>query len=308
MRDFSNLDDIAKQMAQRDYLIKKRKQLVVSLTALSQEEIRLQSELKKETHEYRSIEKLSIKKLLSLFSDKYEEMMDKEYREMKIAEYKYERLLETIKSQQEQLRHITELLTHYEDVENQYAEMLETKRIWASQNGFDVIADFEHSLLIQNRKLKELDEALSACKKLIMSLSSAKDDLASAKNWGIFDILGGGLIPSLVKHDHIKRASQYIKDSSEKAAILSRELRDLSVFFSIEQIEIDSLSKTFDTFFDNIFSDMSIQEQINTAYENICHNYETARILFEKLETYRKEILEELSKITKERNELIHSL
>ncbi len=308
MRDFSNLDDIAKQMAQRDYLIKKRKQLVVSLTALSQEEIRLQSELKKETHEYRSIEKLSIKKLLSLFSDKYEEMMDKEYREMKIAQYKYERLLETIKSQQEQLRHITELLTHYEDVENQYTEMLETKRIWASQNGFDVIADFEHSLLMQNRKLKELDEALSACKKLIMSLSSAKDDLASAKNWGIFDILGGGLIPSLVKHDHIKRASQYIKDSSEKAAILSRELGDLSMFFSIEQIEIDSLSKTFDTFFDNIFSDMSIQEQINTAYENICHNYETARILFEKLETYRKEILEELSKITKERNELIHSL
>lgn len=308
MRDFSNLDDIAKQMAQRDYLIKKRKQLVVSLTALSQEEIRLQSELKKETHEYRSIEKLSIKKLLSLFSDKYEEMMDKEYREMKIAQYKYERLLETIKSQQEQLHHITELLTHYEDVENQYAEMLETKRIWASQNGFDVIADFEHSLLMQNRKLKELDEALSACKKLIMSLTSAKDDLASAKNWGIFDILGGGLIPSLVKHDHIKRASQYIKDSSEKAAILSRELGDLSMFFSIEQIEIDSLSKTFDTFFDNIFSDMSIQEQINTAYENICHNYETARILFEKLETYRKEILEELSKITRERNELIHSL
>ena len=193
MRDFSNLDVIAKQMAQRDYLIKKRKQLVVSLTALSQEEIRLQSELKKETHEYRSIEKLSIKKLLSLFSDRYEEMMDKEYREMKIAEYKYERLLETIKSQQEQLLHTTELLSHYENVEKEYTEMLETKRIWASQNGFDVIADFEHSLLIQNRKLKETDEALNACKKLLMSLSSAKDDLASAKNWGIFDILGGGL-------------------------------------------------------------------------------------------------------------------
>ena len=167
MRDFSNLDVIAKQMAQRDYLIKKRKQLVVSLTALSQEEIRLQSELKKETHEYRSIEKLSIKKLLSLFSDRYEEMMDKEYREMKIAEYKYERLLETIKSQQEQLLHTTELLSHYENVEKEYTEMLETKRIWASQNGFDVIADFEHSLLIQNRKLKETDEALNACKKLL---------------------------------------------------------------------------------------------------------------------------------------------
>ena len=308
MRDFSNLDVIAKQMAQRDYLIKKRKQLVVSLTALSQEEIRLQSELKKETHEYRSIEKLSIKKLLSLFSDRYEEMMDKEYREMKIAEYKYERLLETIKSQQEQLLHTTELLSHYENVEKEYTEMLETKRIWASQNGFDVIADFEHSLLIQNRKLKETDEALNACKKLLMSLSSAKDDLASAKNWGIFDILGGGLIPSLVKQDHIKRASQYIKDSSDKAAILSRELGDLSMFFSIEQLEIDSLSKTFDTFFDNIFSDMSIQEQINAAYENICQNYETARVLFEKLETYRKEIQEEILKISKARNELIHSL
>lgn len=308
MQDFSNLDDIAKQMAQRDYLIKKRKQLVVSLTALSQEEIRLQSELKKETHDYRSIEKLSIKKLLSLFSDKYEEMMDKEYREMKIAQYKYDRLLDTIKSQQEQMQHITELLTHYEDIENQYEELLEAKRIWASQNGFDVIADFERNLLTQNRKLKEIDEAVSACKKLLMSLSSAKDDLSSAKNWGIFDILGGGLIPSLVKQDHIKRASQYIKDSSDKAAILSRELGDLSVFFNIEQIEIDSLSKTFDTFFDNIFSDMSIQEQINGAYDNICLNYDTARILFEKLERYRIEVLEEIAKTKQERNELIQSL
>ena len=89
---------------------------------------------------------------------------------------------------------------------------------------------------------------------------------------------------------------------------MSRELGDLSMFFSIEQLEIDSLSKTFDTFFDNIFSDMSIQEQINAAYENICQNYETARVLFEKLETYRKEIQEEILKISKARNELIHSL
>ena len=44
MEDFKKLDELIDMMAQRDYLIKKRKVIAETLTSLSQEEIRLQSQ------------------------------------------------------------------------------------------------------------------------------------------------------------------------------------------------------------------------------------------------------------------------
>ena len=41
---------------------------------------------------------------------------------------------------------------------------------------------------------KEIREAINAGKRAKASLNEARNKLNSAKNWGIFDILGGGLI------------------------------------------------------------------------------------------------------------------
>ena len=308
MQDFNRLDELAGKMAQRDYLIKKRKKLAEELAALSQDEIRFQSQSNKETHDYRLIEKLSIKKLLKMYSENYEEMMDQEYREMKIAQYKYDALIERINASQEEIKGITELLTHYENVEREYETLLNAKRLWANANGYSIIENFESQIRNMESRKKEIDEAILASKDLILSLMSAKEDLSSAKNWGMFDILGGGLIPSAVKHDHIKRASQYIKDASEKARRLMRELEDLKPYFNIEFIEINALARTFDTFFDNVFSDFSIQHEIDTAYENISQNFDSAEALHAKLLELKKECDAKIEEVTEKRNQIILSL
>ena len=41
---------------------------------------------------------------------------------------------------------------------------------------------------------KELDEAILAGERALGSLKTAYDNLTSAKNWGIFDMMGGGKI------------------------------------------------------------------------------------------------------------------
>lgn len=289
MQDFRRLDELAKEMAQRDYLVKKRKQIAAALNAMSQEEIRLQSQLKKETNDYKKLEGLSIKKLLAMFADNYEEMMDKEYREMKLAEYKHSELMERIQAYQDEIAHINELLSQYGSLDQEYNTLLNAKRHWATAEGLAGVEQFESELRLLKSRQTEIEEAIAACKALIVSLNSAKEGLSSAKSWGIFDIIGGGLITSMVKHDHIGRASAFIKDASDKAKLLAREIADLKMYLEIERFEIDSFSRTFDTFFDNIFSDVTIQDEINQAYENICVNAKIADDLLSKLESIRVE-------------------
>ena len=308
MQDFNKLDTLSKEMAQRDYLIKKRKRLAEELNALSQEEIRLQSQLKKETTDYVKIEGLSIKKLLKLFSEDYEEMMDKEYREMKIAHYKHDALLEHMKSSQDEIANITELLGQYENMETAYNALLNAKRNWLTQNGIMVVENYESHIRNFECRQKELEEALTSCKTLISSLSSARDDLASAKGWGMFDTLGDGLISDNVKLDQLKRVSQYILDASEKAKRLTSELSDLKPYFDFEIVEIDALSKTYDIFFDQIFLDSAIQKQIEDAHQKILKNQALAESVLKKLEALRSDTMNNLEAITQKRNEVLLSL
>lgn len=308
MQDFRRLDELAKEMAQRDYLVKKRKHIAEELNALSQEEIRLSSQVKKETNDHKKFEGLSIKRLLKLFSENYEEMMDKEYREMKIAEYKHAELLDQMQAYQDEIVHITELLKQYVNLDQEYNTLLNAKRLWANDEGLKAVEQFENEIRMLKNRQTEIEEALDACKTLVMSLKSAKEGLSSAKSWGVFDIIGGGLITSMVKHDHINRASAFIKDASDKAKLLNRELFDLKVYLDIERFEIDTFSKTFDVFFDNIFSDLSIQEEINLAYDNICANTDMADALMHKLEAVQLETVEAIEAVTLKRDAAIVSL
>lgn len=308
MQDFRRLDELAKEMAQRDYLVKKRKQIASALNAMSQEEIRLQSQVKKETNDYKKLEGLSIKKLLAMFSDNYEEMMDKEYREMKLAEFKHSELLEQMQAYQDEIAHINELLSQYGSLDQEYNTLLGAKRLWATAEGLAGVEQFESELRMLKQRQTEIEEAIAACKALVGSLNSAKEGLSSAQGWGMFDIIGGGLITSLVKHDHINRASAFIKDASDKAKLLAREIADLKMYFEIERFEIDSFSRTFDTFFDNIFSDLSIQTEINQAYENICVNSKIADDLLGKLEMMRDETNGCIEEVARKRDMAIVSL
>lgn len=56
---------------------------------------------------------------------------------------------------------------------------------------------------------REMQEAVQAGERALQSLYAARDKLGSARNWGIFDMLGGGFISDLVKHSKMNDASAY---------------------------------------------------------------------------------------------------
>ena len=54
---------------------------------------------------------------------------------------------------------------------------------------------------------REMQEAVQAGERALQSLYAARDKLGSARNWGIFDMLGGGFISDFVKHSKMNDAA-----------------------------------------------------------------------------------------------------
>ena len=57
---------------------------------------------------------------------------------------------------------------------------------------------------------QEIREAQYAGQRALASLHMAEEKLGSARNWGIWDMLGGGFFTDMMKHSKISEASSYI--------------------------------------------------------------------------------------------------
>lgn len=110
-------------------------------------------------------------------------------------------------------------------------------------------------------RLKELKEAKEAANQVIIRIDSGLNQLKSASSWGILDILGGGLISSLVKRNKIGEANRRLEELSSSLKSLNKELSDVDI--SLPDAIPDRFSdELFDLVFDNIFTDIRVQGEI----------------------------------------------
>lgn len=116
---------------------------------------------------------------------------------------------------------------------------------------------------------RELNEAIVAGERAKESLEDALDVLNSARNWGLWDMFGGGgLITSLIKHSKMEKASDLIEDAKENLRQFGKELGDIE-----EYADVDLSTGDFwgfaDWFFDGFFSDWAMQNRINDARDQV---------------------------------------
>ncbi len=110
----------------------------------------------------------------------------------------------------------------------------------------------------------ERQEAIDAGKKALHNLRRALSDLEGARSWGVYDIIGGGLISSLVKHNRMDTARQHISEAKRSLHLFEKELRDLENLESINLDTQDFLGFA-DVIFDGILADVAMQRRINDA-------------------------------------------
>lgn len=115
---------------------------------------------------------------------------------------------------------------------------------------------------------QQLAEAILAGERALTSLDETKKVLRSASNWGLFDLLGGDFIATLIKRSKMKDASALIADVKRDLAAFQRELRDVEILMDVDFDDDDLLTFT-DYVFDDFFSDFLVQRKIGKARDQV---------------------------------------
>ncbi len=111
----------------------------------------------------------------------------------------------------------------------------------------------------------ERQEAIDAGERALNSLIEAQDQLRKARNWGIYDIIGGGFLSSLIKHSKIDNARSCIERAKYDLDAFNRELQDVSYSLNID---VSGLLTFFD-FMDSFFADLLVQSKISDASRQV---------------------------------------
>ena len=108
---------------------------------------------------------------------------------------------------------------------------------------------------------QEIQEAQEAGVRALNSLRKAQRCLDSARNWGMLDIFGGGMITTLLKHSRMDDAQQCVQQAQWDLRRFSQELSDVH----LPQIELNGFASFADIFFDGLWADLFVQQKINAA-------------------------------------------
>ena len=115
---------------------------------------------------------------------------------------------------------------------------------------------------------KEMNEAIQAGERALSSLRNAQNQLNGARNWGLFDMFGGGLFSSAIKHSKINDASRYMEAAKRDLKVFQRELRDVNIPMNLK-VEVGSFLSFADFFFDGFVADYLVQSKITEAREQV---------------------------------------
>lgn len=105
----------------------------------------------------------------------------------------------------------------------------------------------------------ERERVLSLVSEARYHLEEALDALGSARGWGLWDILGGGFLSTLIKHGHMDDAEAHIREAQrllEMAGPLNAQARRLF------QEKDHRFARLADWLFDGTMSDLYMQSCI----------------------------------------------
>lgn len=143
--------------------------------------------------------------------------------------------------------------------------------------------------MTDEKLLTEINEAIEAGQDAQMRLRRIQETLRSAKGWGIYDLLGGGLISGMMKRIRMEKAQQQIEELRGSLERFNSELKDVQVQCSASA-ELSEWLNITDLVFDDPLSDWLSLSKIKDAKAEIDRTAEEVTALLAKLEGSREKL------------------
>ena len=311
-----NYYDSELQRMQKEIMEKKRLSAQLSDLLLQQAELEQRvTELGKvKQEEQEDVDRLQKGSLAVFFykaTGKIDEKLSKEQAEAYAAAVKYAAAERELEGVNYDIAECRRRLSELQWIEREYQRMIEEKaKQIKAENGpvVEQILQLERQIFFLQNQKKEIDEAINAGQAARSISQKILGDLQSAKDWGTWDMIGGGLITDMMKYDKLNSAQSNVQDLQTALRNFRTELADVKEGISADiHLEIGDFLHFADYFFDGLFTDWMVYDRISeskTRAENTCRQIET---VLEKLHILLDENAEEQERLAEELEEKIVS-
>lgn len=232
----------------------------------------------KENEDVEKLQAESLSTFLNRLIGNYDKKLDKEMQEQLAAKMELDLSLALLLESREDLAANQTAINQTTAQLNQLKNLLYTQDTDFRKK----ISEEEIKRAQLRQELLELEEALEAGRKVLDGIDFALDDLDSADSFSTWDMFtDSSLIFDMMKYDKIDKAEAKMSRLEQLLESYANELKDLSLDTYLSYEKISGMSKTFDIFFDNLFSDWDTKAKIGRNIEML----ETLGLTIEELQT-----------------------
>lgn len=272
-----------------------------------QQEQELKRQLLKEKKDVTKLEGTSFSSIFLSLIGKKDEKLDKEREEFLEAELRHEECIQSIIELEKELKEINNELSQYKGIRNDYENLLKEKENLLLNDNSTKGKNLREKLDQINElklEIKELKEAINAGNRAKSSLGDMRSELDKAKGWGVWDMLGGGLISNIAKHSAIDSANTIAHQAQYHLKSFQKELSDVNEYTDVS-VDISGFTTFADFFFDGFFVDWFVQSKINNSYDKVNRTYNIIGSIVNNLENNLHSINGQLSTLNIEVKELL---
>ncbi|MBE4906538.1 hypothetical protein IMZ08_00520 [Bacillus luteolus] len=270
----------------------------------------LHRQLESEKKDVTRLERVTLTNLLATLAGTKNEKLSKEKQELVVAQHKLAEAEKTKREIDDEMLVIRNKLFELKSTDNEYQQLLLQKEEMIKESSSSEslkILELSEQEGAVNTHLKELKEAIDAGNLVKSALKEAIDSLGKAGGWGTVDLLGGGFISDMIKHQHIDDAERNVHRAQTRMRQFQKELLDVQQQADVE-INISGMLKFADFFFDGLIADFLVKDKINKATHEIEYQYKQVNDILAKLNKQYMEHKNHLETVQKEKQEIIQSL
>lgn len=311
MKDIKDINDkllrIKAGLREKERLEKMLENAIRHKRELEVKKAELFKQLQREEKDVKKLEGMSLSNFINTILGTKWEKLDKEKEEAIAAKLKYDAVCEELNDLIEDINKLEKNIDKLKYLEYEHERLIKQKEEMLKSLNEDVaarlerITEEESSLL---DRIKELEEAIYAGNELLYSLYNVQKKLSSAGNWGLWDIFGGDMIATMVKHSKLNDAKAEISRVQSLLRKFYRELEDVNEYVDIN-LNIGTFLTFADFFFDGIFSDLAVQSRIRDAESRVEDAIFKVEGIMLKLKSEKDSVIRRLEQLKKERLSIV---
>ena len=263
--------------------------------------------LEKERGDVEELERMSLVSFLARIQGDLESRKAEERREAAMAKARYDAAKWDLEDLDRRLRDFAQEKESLKGLEKQYQALLDEKEAVLRSQGGAQSQRLGQLAQEQERtagELREIQEAIQAGLAAQRALEEMGGDLNGAENWGVWDMVGGGIMSTFAKHGCLDDAQDAAYEARRALSRFRTELADVSSE-QVPDVELGDFAVFADYFFDGLFADLFVQSRIREAQDQVAAVAQRVERLIVRLRDERENLEEKQGQLDWERERLL---